>query len=357
MQESPFAYLRGTAPLYYELLGACPALADGPEGEGWIVGDLHLENFGAFRTGSSDDQVVFDLNDFDDTVQAPWRWDLLRLLTSLILAARGRGMSGIVTTALARKLVHAYADHLASGRMPHVPTLVSKLTSQVADRKREQFLNARTKVTNGRRHFIHGDKYAELPESVVKATAHALKTFTPAPGDERPDAGKLELVDAAFRIAGTGSLGCHRIAALTEGRGSPDACWVFDIKEEFPAAAELAGIRMNLAPNERVVRGIRRCLAQGPRMLGTTSMNGRPMILRRFMPQEDKLEAAALHQAEYEAIVPYFGALAARGHLRGAEGRPPRAWTGRDCEEMVARAMVVAGWHEAVYLAWCRTLG
>jgi uncharacterized protein (DUF2252 family) len=356
MQESAFAYLRGTAPLYYELLGACPELAAGPEGEGWIVGDLHLENFGAFRTGSSDDEVVFDLNDFDDTVEAPWRWDVLRLLTSLLLATRGRGMSGSFAIELARKLVHAYAEHLASGKMPHTPEPVAKLTERVADRKREQFLNSRTRISGGRRHFVLGEKYAQLPDSVVKSVAHSLKTFLPAAGEERPEPEKLELIDAAFRVAGTGSLGCHRIAALTEGKGSPDACWIFDIKEEFQAAAELAGIKSTLAPNDRVVQGLRRCVARGPRMLGTTTLNGRPMILRRFMPQEDKLEASALEQAEFESIVPFFGALTARGHLRGAEKRPARVWSEQDCEDMVARATVVAGWHEAVYLAFSRTL-
>ena len=49
MSSSPLAYLRGAAPLFYEILAARPELASGPAGEGWIVGDMHLENFGAYR--------------------------------------------------------------------------------------------------------------------------------------------------------------------------------------------------------------------------------------------------------------------------------------------------------------------
>ncbi len=100
MSESPFAFLRGAAPLFYEILENHPEFADGPLGEGWLVGDLHLENFGAFSparaNGASSEKhaAVFNLNDFDEAVRGPWRWDVLRLLTSLILSARELGASG-----------------------------------------------------------------------------------------------------------------------------------------------------------------------------------------------------------------------------------------------------------------------
>src|SRR3982074_1839676 len=74
MSASPLAFLRGAAPLFYEMLASRRELADGPPGEGFIVGDLHLENFGAYRPGADGDRprelkkhaVVFNLNDFDD---------------------------------------------------------------------------------------------------------------------------------------------------------------------------------------------------------------------------------------------------------------------------------------------------
>src|ERR1700730_17400717 len=52
MSISPLAFLRGSAPLFYELLDRQPSLSDGPLGDGWIVGDAHLENFGAYRAGA-----------------------------------------------------------------------------------------------------------------------------------------------------------------------------------------------------------------------------------------------------------------------------------------------------------------
>src|SRR5262249_2081581 len=95
MSASPFAFLRGAAPLFYQLCREHSVLGAGPPGEGWIAGDLHLENFGAFRTeplgeeGHGDKkraEVCFHINDFDDAAIGPRRLDLLRLCTSLLLA-------------------------------------------------------------------------------------------------------------------------------------------------------------------------------------------------------------------------------------------------------------------------------
>src|SRR5262249_15161893 len=73
MRASATGFLRGAAPLYYQILAERPDLADGPPGEGWLAGDLHLENFGAYRP--EDDRVAFDINDFDDAIVGPWRFD------------------------------------------------------------------------------------------------------------------------------------------------------------------------------------------------------------------------------------------------------------------------------------------
>src|SRR2546425_12273701 len=73
MSASPFAFLRGTAPMFYELLHESPELAAGPPGRGWLTGDLHIENFGVYRPRSpAEDRhqrhaaplATFDLNDF-----------------------------------------------------------------------------------------------------------------------------------------------------------------------------------------------------------------------------------------------------------------------------------------------------
>src|SRR5262245_50164368 len=105
---SPHAFLRGSAPLFYELLGALPDLAGGPEGEGWVVGDMHIENLGAFKDDLQ--RIVFDVNDFDDTIRAPRRLDVLRLMTSVILSGRSFAKSTPECVTLAEHLIESYIE-------------------------------------------------------------------------------------------------------------------------------------------------------------------------------------------------------------------------------------------------------
>src|SRR5687767_5897840 len=86
MLTSPFATLRGSARLFHELIAGRNDLARLPTTTGWIVGDMHLENVGAYR--NDDDDLVFDLNDFDDAAAGPWTLDVVRLATSTLLAGR-----------------------------------------------------------------------------------------------------------------------------------------------------------------------------------------------------------------------------------------------------------------------------
>lgn len=357
MQVSSFAYLRGTAPMFYELLKTSPALAAGPAGTGWIVGDLHLENFGAFRGAAPhppSGDVVFDVNDFDEAIVAPWRWDVLRVATSLILVMRARGIDGVEVARTVRALVTAYSTTLRTGRVVRAPDVVERLRQKVSTRTAEQFLNARTTPQGKRRAFVRGDRYFELKASETKAVAAAFQRYLPADGGPRPPKDSLEIVDVAFRVAGTGSLGCRHYAVMTTGKGGASGQWIFAMKEEPSSAVEFAGAKTKLAPNERVVAAARTCLVRPHHMLGTTSLRGRPMIVRRLMPQEDKLDAAVLGPEDLTAMAAHFGALTAQKHLRGAT--KPAQWSKADGEEMVERALIVAGWHEAAYLAFCRTL-
>src|SRR4051812_19439752 len=85
MRVSAHAFLRGSAPLFYALLDDLP-LGSLARRTGWIVGDMHLENVGAYRTERGD--MAFDLNDFDAGCVGPLAYDVLRLLTSVLLSSR-----------------------------------------------------------------------------------------------------------------------------------------------------------------------------------------------------------------------------------------------------------------------------
>jgi uncharacterized protein (DUF2252 family) len=366
MTASPLAFLRGAAPLFYELLRAHPTLAEGPRGKGWLAGDLHLENFGAYRPQPLDghphgpDDAAFDLNDFDDAVVGPWRLDVLRLTTSLILGGRELGAGGIRVLALAHELLEAYVQAaFHGGKLPRQPDVVARLVDKVAARTRKELLDARTEVVKGRRRFVRGPRYAELPKSIRRKVDGAFAGYAATLRDDlRPDGDALEVIDAAWRIAGTGSLGGLRVGVLTRGKGGPDGAWVFDMKEQGePSAVALLGRppkKWRLRPAERVVTAIRACVERPSHLIGTSELGRLSLFVRRLSPQEDKLDLTTMRDADLDPLATYLGALVGRAHARGAVKKSKKAWTGEDVAGIVERAIAIAGIHEATYLALCK---
>ena len=378
MTASPLAFLRGAAPLFYELLAAHPAVAEGPRGKGWITGDLHLENFGAYRPlplnpgvpSGGRREVAFDLNDFDDAVVGPWRLDVLRLTTSLILGGRELGAGGRRTLDLAHELLRSYVraafskDDAIRACEGHEPAPVMRLIGQVAERSRKELLEGRTEVVKGARRFVRGERYANLPRAIAKRVPKAFAQYVKGlPEDVQQRAGEFEVLDAAWRIAGTGSLGGLRVAVLARPKTEKDEdhTWVFDMKEEGrPSAMAFLGRplkKWRLTPAARVATAFGACVARPPRLLGTSSLDGVPLFVRRLAPQEDKLDLSAIADADLDPLADYLGTLVGRAHARGATKPPARPWTDAECETIIDHAIAVAGIHEAAYLALCKLAG
>jgi len=362
MSSSPLAFLRGDAQLFYEILAADRDLAGNSPASGWIAGDAHLENFGAFRPAAPADErlprkkSVFDLNDFDQAVEGPWRWDVLRLTTSLILAGRELGVDGMAVLDLSEKLIDSHAASAFEGVGPlPAPAPVVALVTRVATRSKKELLDDRTVVELGKRRFVRGSRYRDLPRDLVEAVPGALATYLSrlAP-HERPTPEQLELVDVAFRIAGTGSLGVLRLAVLTRGKGGVDGGWIFDLKEQLPpAAAPLLG-QPAAAGAERVARASIACLERPPLMLATTELAGFSMLVRRLAPQEDKLKLRRLERADLAPLAAHLGSLLGMAHARGAAPSTKlERWSTAERADLLARAITLAGLHEAVYLELC----
>jgi uncharacterized protein (DUF2252 family) len=365
MAVSPFALLRGAAPLFYEILERHPPLREGPAGKGWIVGDAHLENFGAYRAAPlhvgetaethAKERIVFDLNDFDDAVVGPWRFDVLRLLTSLLLGSREAGASGAAALALCEALLDSYAAAAFHVRRPGArPESVARLIQKVRQRTRKELLDARTEVFHGKRRFVRGARFEELPDKLKSKAERAFAKYAKRlPRPLRPPPEALEVVDAAFRVAGTGSLGCLRVAVLVAGKGGVDGGWIFDMKAHgAPAPAALASVPDG-PPAERVRAAIEACLARPPGMVGVTRLRTSSMLVRRLAPQEDKLDFAKLAPADMGPLVGHLGGLLGQAHRRGATRPPKEAWTAAERRGLVDRAATLAGLHEAMYLTYC----
>lgn len=344
MGVSSFAFLRGSARLFYDIVARNPSLLGTIDEGGWIVGDLHVENFGAFRIGSGDD-VVFDVNDFDDAARGPHRIDLLRIATSLLLAAPLFGFRGRAALDLTESLLRGYAERAAPRKKPPAP--IARLLDRVRARSRHELLARRTELRRGKRRFVRGARYFDLPERLLKRVPAAFVEYLKS-ADLDPKDDEHAIVDVAFRIAGTGSLGALRIAVLTKGKGGRDGNWLFDLKEERRSACALA-----LDPSKRrhVVEAIDACLHRPPIALGRSTIDGIALIGRRLAPQEDKLALATVKPHELPIIVPYLGGTVAKLHARSAK---VARLDGRAIGRILDDAVVLAGVHESAHLALAR---
>jgi len=360
MSASPFAFLRGAAPLFYRVLANAPRLARGPDDEGLLCGDLHLENFGAYRPDRPSprgDRVVFDLNDLDEAFVGHLHLDLLRVLTSVLLAARGWGCNAANALDLAGEFLEGYRKALDSGRSPGVPRPVSALLEQVAARKRRELLVRRTVGVGNRRRFRIGPTMLRLPRLVRAACARAFTRFAKEEIERSGHPPKrFRVLDVAFRVAGTGSLGTFRVAVLVEGHGPPEGAWMFDLKAMGEPAGLAFATRKTEPGPERVADALRTMLRSPPTMLGTVRALGHGLLVRRLTPQEDRLNWTTLPADQRGTTLGYLGALTASAHRRGARRRP-RGLDGGQARRILRSTTELAGLHETVALAYAAELG
>jgi hypothetical protein len=114
MAASPFAFLRGAAAVMAYDLNPTPTMGYNVV----LAGDAHLGNFGLY--GTPQREVVFDLNDFDETVVGPWEWDLKRLTASANVAGRENGLSTRERRTAVAEVVRGYQDNME--RLEHLGT-------------------------------------------------------------------------------------------------------------------------------------------------------------------------------------------------------------------------------------------
>jgi uncharacterized protein (DUF2252 family) len=321
MRASPYAFLRGTCHLFYGALAHVSLPEDGPLV--WACGDLHLENFGSYK---GDNRLVyFDLNDFDEAALAPCTWDLARLLTSVLVAARTLGVDEPGALRLCREFVDAYAAALLTGKARWVERetaqgMVRDLLDSTRNRNRAQFLDRRTERAGGHRRIrIDGKKALAVDAAQRKSIETFLRGF--ALTQQKP--GFFRLLDVARRIAGTGSLGVERFVILIEGKGSPDANYLLDLKQALPSTLvqhlEVAQPHWGNEA-ERVVRLQERVQAISPAFLHSVVIGGLAYILKGLQPTEDRvaLDQWQGHFNRLLGLMTTLGEIVAWSELRSA---------------------------------------
>lgn len=320
MRQDPFSFMRGTCHLYYQdspirdsVLNEAPIA--------WISGDLHLENFGCYK---GDNRLIyFDLNDFDEAVLAPATWELGRWLASILVAADALQLPREDALQLCRIGLASYSEALRTGKgrwleRDTAKGMIRSLLDPMKLRDRKTFLDSRTCLHKGRRQIEVDGKRAFALDPQDKQD---LMTFVEAYAYEQSDPDFYRPLDAARRIAGTGSLGIDRYVILIEGRGGSEENFLLDLKQAIPSA--LSPYVKHKQPDwvseaHRVVSVQRWAQAIAPAFLSAVMFQGRPFVFKGLQPTQDKLKLTGWNGKlkRLDQVIRSMGEIVAWSHLR-----------------------------------------
>ncbi|MEW9586903.1 DUF2252 domain-containing protein [Paraburkholderia sp. DGU8] len=319
MRTSPFIFLRGTCHIFYKRLPSGGVLEASPRT--WVCGDMHLENFGSYK---GDNRLVyFDINDFDEACLAPSLYEIVRLLTSVLVAAADLRLSRAEALALCHTAVDAYSAALRFGKTRWIEEetaegMVRELFDGLHNRSRVDHLNRRAELRGKKRVLrLDGKKALPVGEKVRVDVTAFMAEF--AARQDNPDFYKM--IDVARRTAGTGSLGVDRYVILVEGKGSPDGNYLLDLKEALPSAVsphvKAPQPRWD-TESARVVAVQQRAQAVSQAFLHAVEFNKRSYVLRGLQPSEDRVALGNWNGKlpRLETVVNNMAELAAWAQLR-----------------------------------------
>jgi uncharacterized protein (DUF2252 family) len=299
MASSPFAFFRGAAAVMAMDLAMTPTSGFVAQ----LCGDAHLVNFGVYN--SPDRRLVFDLNDFDETLPGPWEWDVKRLAASLVVAGQDNGFAEAATIEVVRDTVRAYRTAMGAFagmsnlkvwysrlEMENLLALVNSRTSVPADRARAvtrrtskfasrdnlQAFAKLTEVVDGRPRFRSQpplvvpivELAGERGEEWVRGEADRIMADYRGTleDDRRLLVQHYAYHDLARKVVGVGSVGTRAWMTLLLGRDDADPL-ILQFKEATASVLEpYLGASEYDRPGHRVVAGQRVMQAASDIFLG-----------------------------------------------------------------------------------------
>ena len=305
MLRTPFTFYRGAALNMAADLAGTPATGLRVQ----ACGDCHLMNFGAFATPER--RVVFDINDMDETLPAPWEWDVKRLAASFVLACRNNGFSEAIARDAVLSCVRSYREHIAEySKMPVLEVWyssvdVEKMLSGVRDVESRKRFQKRTAVARKRSVLEH-----DFPKlAAMSGHSPTIKDDPPLvyhprePGegewlrrarlayagyreslqeDRRVLVDRYEIKDVAIKVVGVGSVGT--LCAVILLMASAEDPLFLQVKEARQSVLEpYAGKSVYPNHGQRVVNGYRLIQSASDIFLGWTKGDkGRDFYIRQL---------------------------------------------------------------------------
>ncbi len=357
MAASPFGYFRGAVPVMaydLSLMGNTGIFCQ-------LCGDAHVRNLGAFA--APDGRLTFDVNDYDETIVGPFEWDVKRMATSLVLAARGTGMKDARCTDVAMLFLETYRTMMAEfAKMPvlevaryqvHRLDEVSPVEGilKIAERATPlHSLSALTEVVEkktsaakgtetqpekkagpdgGKERVFRSDPPSltrvdgELAAKVMRSLKKYEETLLP---ERRHFLAQYKAVDVAFKVVGTGSVGLRDYCVYMQGNGKSDPLFL-QVKQEVasgyaPYIERATGRKLSGAKvhqGQRVVEGERAMQVQSDPFLGWTSMDGRDYMVRQLNDHKASIQLDSLKPVWLMEYAGVCGEILARGHARAGD--------------------------------------
>jgi uncharacterized protein (DUF2252 family) len=353
MAASPFAFYRGAAAIMAADLKDTPT--SGLRAQ--ICGDAHLANFGGF--GSPERELLFDINDFDETLPGPWEWDVKRLATSLQIAGENRGFSARECRGLVLAVVSSYRQGMREfAAMPHLGVWYSRLDLAGVQRRWGRELSS--VELQGLEKSFSRDRARDNSRAVEKLTVRVdgklrIASHPPLvvsveelypPGEQQELEQRIRLylhrigqsmqghvrrlveryryVHLAHKVVGVGSVGLRAWIVLLMGRGEQDLLFM-QLKEAQASALEPYLAKSHYVDHgERVVEGQRLMQAASDIFLSWERVVGLDNVQRDFYARQlwDWKVSADVETMKLRGLQVYgqmCGWTLARAHARSGD--------------------------------------
>jgi len=350
MAESPFGYFRGAAPVMAADLAQLPSTGIVSQ----LCGDAHVRNLGAFA--SPDGRLVFDLNDFDETIRGPFEWDLKRMAASLMLGGRAAGHKDGSARKAAEACVARYSEQMRTfTRMTQlevnrfqvhridlakpVHDALSKAERATPQHTLEQLtmpVSSRTGSAKpgSSRSGSSGQgarrRFREIKPMLTRVTGSRAASVVASLGPYRemlePQRQHLldfyRPVDVAFKVVGTGSVGLRDYVIYMEGNGPADPLFL-QIKEEVTSAYApyLPDAHPPAHNGRRTAEGQKYMQIQTDPFLGWTHIGNRQYLVRQLNDHKGSIAIEDLVGVNLKAYAEVCGELLARGHARSGDAQ------------------------------------
>jgi uncharacterized protein (DUF2252 family) len=355
MSASPFAFFRGAAYVMAADLGGTPCTGIRVQ----LCGDAHLSNFGGFA--SAERELLFDLNDFDETLPGPWEWDVKRLAASLAVAGRENGFTAECRTSMVRQAVSEYRQGMSEFasmktldvwyarasvsdlqellRGQGTGSQVKRLDSTVAKGRRKDSARAFEKlaVTGNGQARIRADPPLIVPiddlapDTGARRLERAARTLVDSyraslSGDRRRLLERYRYADLARKVVGVGSVGTRCWVILLLGRDSDDPLFLQAKEAPRSVLEPFAGQSEFQNQGQRVVEGQRLMQAAGDIFLGwlheshtVNDRKPRDFYIRQLWDSKTSADIGAMRAADMTLYARLCAWTLARAHARSGD--------------------------------------